>query len=140
LASLREQLAKLGGSEDNAGELMMPTGRVPAAGLEYARKLRDVKYSETIFDILARQFEVAKLDEAREGALIQVVDAAIPPDKRSSPKRSVIVIGATLLGFFVAVFVVLFQTGIQRLKGDPESAIKLQHLQRALSLKRRRSA
>ena len=49
------------------------------------RKLRDVKYYETIFEILARQFEVAKLDEAKQGAIIQVVDAAIPPDKRSFP-------------------------------------------------------
>ena len=87
LGSLRAQLAKLGGSEDSAGgELIVPKGRVPAAGLEYVRKLRDVKYNETIFDILARQFEIAKLDEAKQGALIQVVDPAIPPD--SDPSRS----------------------------------------------------
>jgi uncharacterized protein involved in exopolysaccharide biosynthesis len=71
LDSMRAQLAKLGGSEDNAsGGLIVPKGQVPAVGLEYVRKLRDVKYNETIFDILARQFEVAKLDEAKQGALI----------------------------------------------------------------------
>ena len=100
LAGLRAQLAKLGGSEDTSGnEFMIPKGLVPKAGMEYVRRLRDVKYYETIFDILARQFEVAKLDEAKEGAMIQVVDPAIPPDRRSFPKRGLIVIGATVVGF-----------------------------------------
>ena len=75
---LRTQLAKLGGSENIDAGLMVPKGQVPEAGLEYVRKLRDVKYYETIFDILARQFEIAKLDEAKQGAVVQVVDAAIP--------------------------------------------------------------
>ena len=66
--------------------------------MDYVRKLRDVKYYETIFDILARQFELAKLDEAKEGAIIQVVDPAVPPDKRSFPKRTLIVIVATFVG------------------------------------------
>lgn len=137
LESLRAQLAKLGGSEESASSgLIVPKGRVPEAGLEYIRKLRDMKYNETIFDILARQFEVAKLDEAKQGALIQVVDPAIPPDRRSFPKRGLIVIGATVVGFLFGVFVALFQAGFRRLKDDPEASLKLQLLRRALSLKR----
>ncbi|MBV8631343.1 MAG: chain length determinant family protein, partial [Silvibacterium sp.] len=65
LASLREQLAKLGGVSDNPDSIIVPKGRMTAAGIEYVRRLRDVKYYETIFDILARQFELAKLDEAK---------------------------------------------------------------------------
>jgi uncharacterized protein involved in exopolysaccharide biosynthesis len=137
LESLRGQLAKLGGSEDTAGgELIVPKGRVPEAGLEYVRKLRDVKYNETIFDILARQFELAKLDEAKQGALIQVVDPAIPPDKRSFPKRMLIVIGSTILGFFFGVFYALAQAGFRRMKEDPETALKLNLLRRALPVSR----
>src|ERR1700722_16126163 len=83
LDGLRTQLARLGGSENIDSGLMVPKGQVPEAGLEYVRKLRDVKYYETIFEILARQFEIAKLDEAKQGAVVQVVDAAVPPDKRS---------------------------------------------------------
>jgi uncharacterized protein involved in exopolysaccharide biosynthesis len=139
LESLRAQLTTLGGSEGGS-ELIVPKGRVPEAGLEYVRKLRDVKYNETIFDILARQFEVAKLDEAKQGALIQVVDPAIPPDHRSSPKRSQIVIVATAVGLFIGVFVALFQVGFRRLKDDPEANLKLYILRRALSLKRQRTS
>jgi uncharacterized protein involved in exopolysaccharide biosynthesis len=136
LDSMRAQLARLGGSEDSAsGGLIVPKGQVPEAGLEYVRKLRDVKYNETIFDILARQFEVAKLDEAKQGALVQVVDPAVPPDRKSSPKRGLIVIGATAVGFFIGLFVALFQAGLRHLKSDPEAIVKLHLLRRSLSLK-----
>jgi tyrosine-protein kinase Etk/Wzc len=136
LDTLRAQLAKLGGSASSASdELIVPKGRVPGAGLEYVRKMRDVKYNETIFEILARQFELAKLDEAKQGALIQVVDPAIPPDKRSFPKRGLIVIGATILGFLIGVLVTFLQTGLQQMKQDLETALKLSLLRRALSLK-----
>ena len=134
LAGLRAQLAKLGGSEDSAGnEFLIPKGLVPKAGMEYVRKLRDVKYYETIFDILARQFEVAKLDEAKEGALIQVVDPAIVPDRRSFPKRSLIIVGATAAGAIFGVLFVFLQAGLQRLKSNPDENEKLDLLRRALS-------
>ena len=125
LDSLRSQLAKLGGSEDrNGSELIVPKGIVPEAGLEFARKSRDVKYYETIFDILARQFELAKLDEAKQGALIQVVDPAVPPDRRSFPKRGLIVIAATFLGWLLSVFFVLIPFGSDGAKpcNDPKPA------------------
>ena len=133
LEGLRAQLAKLGGTEDtHTGELIVPKGLVPEASLEYVRKLRDVKYNETIFDILARQFEAAKLDEAKEGALIQVVDPAVPPDIRSSPKRGLIVVAATAAGLLLGVFIALFQVGYRRMKDDSEDSVKLHLLRGAI--------
>jgi len=140
LESMRAQLAKLGGSEDSAtGGLIVPKGQVPEAGLEYVRKLRDVKYNETIFDILARQFEAAKLDEAKQGALVQVVDPAVPPDKRSYPKRGLIVIGATVVGFFFGAFLVLMQAALRHMKKDPGASAKLVLLKSALTSRRSKS-
>jgi tyrosine-protein kinase Etk/Wzc len=137
LIGLRAQLAKLGGSEDSSGtEVLIPKGLVPKAGMEYVRRLRDVKYYETVFDILARQFELAKLDEAKEGALIQVVDPAIVPDRRSYPKRGLIVIVSTLLGLFIGVFLAFLRAGLERMKDDLEYTAKFQLLQKALSLRR----
>jgi tyrosine-protein kinase Etk/Wzc len=132
LESMRAQLAKLGGSEDTADSLIVPRGKLTEAGLEYVRNLRDVKYYETIFDILARQFEIAKLDEAKEGAMVQVVDPAIPPDRRSSPKRTLIVIVATVVGALFGMLLAFLQAGWTRLKEDPESGAKLDLLRRAL--------
>jgi tyrosine-protein kinase Etk/Wzc len=138
LDGLRAQLAKLGGSQDlSSGGILVPKGQVPKASLEYIRKLREVKSDETIFEVLVRQFELAKLDEAKEGALIQVVDPAIPPDRRSSPKRTLIVIGATFVGFLVGILWALGQSALERLKEDPETSSKLAFLSRALFFRRR---
>jgi len=134
LAGLRAQLAKLGGSENTEGnEFIIPKGLVPKAGLEYVRRLRDVKYYETIFEILARQFEVAKLDEAKEGAVIQVVDPAILPDKRSFPQRALIVIGGALVGLVLGILAAVLRASWRRMKQDPKSSAKIDVLRRNLS-------
>jgi tyrosine-protein kinase Etk/Wzc len=138
LESLRQQLANIGGSGSGSDPGVIPSrGKVPEAGLEYVRKYRDVKYYETIFDILARQYEMAKLDEAREGALIQVVDPAAPPDRRSFPKRGMIVIGATFAGFFIGLVAAIIQAFLENMRRNSKNVLKLLRLQEALSLRRR---
>ncbi len=133
LAGLRAQLAKLGGNGDvNGDDLIVPGGKVPAASLEYARKLRDVKYNETIFNILARQFEAAKLDEAREGALVQVVDPASPPDWKSGPKRLLWLAVSFGLGLVCGCGFVLSRAAMRLLHRDPETDSKLKALAHAL--------
>jgi tyrosine-protein kinase Etk/Wzc len=117
----------------------VPKGAVPAAGLEYVRSFREVKYNETIFEILARQFEMAKLDEAKQGALIQVVDFAVPPEKRSSPKRGVIVVGATALGGLFATFLALLLAKIDRMRRDPETRRRFAPIRNAMNRKRNRA-
>ena len=131
LAGLRAQLAKLGGTEESDG-LIVPKGLVPEAGLEYARKLRQVKYYEAVVDILARQFELAKLDEARQGAPIQVVDPAVPPDKRSFPKRVLIVSVATILGLFFGTLSALLLAAYEDANKNPETASRFNLLREAL--------
>ncbi len=141
LNSLRAQLAKLGGSGVTGGdEFIVPKGMVPAAGLEYVRKLRDVKYAETIYEMLARQFEIAKLDEAKEGAMIQVVDAAVAPDRRSFPKRTLLVVVSTAVGFFLGVFFALLSSGYERMHENAEVCAKLARLRRMLAIHPRRGS
>lgn len=138
LEGMRAQLAKLGGSEDSTGgNFIVPKGRIPQTGMEYVRKLRDVKYNETIFEILARQFEVAKLDEAKQGALIQVVDPAIIPDRKSFPKRGLIAIGATFSGLLLGLITALLTASWQYLKRDPEASAKIERLRWSLSTRSR---
>lgn len=138
LDSLRAQLARLGGDENIPGGGLIPgKGQMASAGMEYVRRLRDVKYYGTIFDILARQFEVAKLDEAKEGALIQVVDAAVPPDRRSSPKRTLIVAGSMVCGFIVAMIIALLMHAYEAMKRDGTVAGKWELFCSLISLRGR---
>lgn len=129
LAELRAQLAQLAGSDQSSGSgLILPKGKVPEAGLEYVRKLRDVKYYDTMSELIAKQFEMAKLDEARQGTEIQVVDVAIPPDKRSFPKTMITIIIAILGGFFVACGWCIIAEGLRSLKRNPDNRRRLDAL------------
>jgi tyrosine-protein kinase Etk/Wzc len=127
LNHLRQQFTQLVGSNGNgSGDLFLPKGQVPQAGLEYIRKLRDVKYYEAIFDILARQLELAKLDEAKEGGFIQIVEAATPPERKSFPKRLLITLGAAAVGLSGGVLAVLFEAAFLRMRNDPANREKLE--------------
>jgi tyrosine-protein kinase Etk/Wzc len=127
LAALQSQLRQIGGTQSGEdSDLIVPRGKIPEAGMDYIRKLRDVKYNELIFELLAKQFEVAKLDEAREGAIIQVVDAAVVPDRKSFPKISLIVPGVTFVWILLAVFGILFLEGVRRAGQRPEDYRRLQ--------------
>ena len=127
LAALQSQLEQIAGSHQDAGsDIVLSKGRVTQAGLEYLRRLRDLKYHETVFELLAKELEIAKLDEAREGEIVQVVDAAVPADRHSSPHRTLIVIGVTILAFFVAVFWVIVRQGLERTFELPENRQRLE--------------
>lgn len=71
---------------------------------EYITKYRDFKYYETLFELIAKQYEIARIDEAREGALIQVIDPAVPPERKSKPKRALIAVVATIATFVCLLF------------------------------------
>jgi len=128
LRALQSQLKELGGSENLDSDLLVPRGQIPTAGLGYLRRLREVKYRELIYELMAKQFELAKLDEAREGAIIQVVDPAVPPDKKSFPRASIFVPVAAGLWLILTMGWALFQNGVGRGKNRPEDREKLQEL------------
>jgi tyrosine-protein kinase Etk/Wzc len=126
LAALQKQLEQVGGSQPDTGsDINLSKGRVTGSGMEYIRRFRDLKYHETVYELLAKEFEIAKLDEAREGSIIQVVDGAVTPDKKSFPPRLLIVISATVLGFFVAGFWVLMTEKWNRASELPGNRLRL---------------
>ena len=133
LEGLRAQFSNMVGSKGgSADDVFIPKGKVPQAGLEYVRRLRDVKYYEAIFEILAKQLELAKLDEAREGAFIQVVDPAMAPEKKSYPNRGLLAIGGLATGFTFGIMFALLQGGLVRMQHNPVMKDKLELLKRSL--------
>jgi capsule polysaccharide export protein KpsE/RkpR len=108
LSSLEAQLAAMDVAHDRSrGDLVAPKGTVSQSGLEYARALREVKYCETVVSLLMRLQEVARVDEARQGAQAQVVDAAAVPDRPTSLFRIWIVLGALLMSLPLAMALAL---------------------------------
>ncbi len=118
LANLRAQLAKQEKDEpaDAAGQG------------DYVAKFREFKYQETLFELFARQFEMAKVDESREGAVIQVLDAAQPPERKSKPKKALIAIIATLATGFALLLFVFIRQALRNASQDNESAQKIDAL------------
>jgi len=95
LTALEGQLAAMDAANDRStGDLIAPKGTVTQASLDYSRALREVKYRETIQDLLTRQYEGARVDEARQGSLVQVVDPAVVPDRPSYLFKIWIAVGA----------------------------------------------
>lgn len=134
LAGLRTELVKLEKSGINGGgDVLIPTGRVPEAGLEYVRKLRDLKYSEAIFELMAKQYEVARLDEAKDMALIQFVDRAVPPDKKTRPYRSLIVLTMAFITGVMTLLWVLAREATARARRDPETEEKILALRKMVT-------
>jgi uncharacterized protein involved in exopolysaccharide biosynthesis len=128
LAGLRAQEQRMGATTEGATNALIPKGNMQEAGIEYIRKLRDVKYFETIFDLLARQYEVAKVDEARQGAVVQVVDRAVVPDRKSFPPRTLIVLGSVVLGLILGTAWAFSREGLRRLSNNPAERSRMEEL------------
>lgn len=139
LRGLREQLTRLEakGSGHNPDPLM-PIGRIPEVGTEYIRKLREFKYNEALYEILLKQYGAAKLDEARDAAIIQVIEKAIPPEKRIKPKRRQMVMLATFVGFFLSVFAAFFMEYIEKSSKDSNNKERFDTLKKYINLRLKR--
>ena len=123
LAVLRAQLAKL--EKTNTGSSKGQS--------EYLARFRDFKYYQTLFELFSKQFELAKLDEAREGAVVQVLDVAQPPERKSKPKKAQWAVSTALAVGFLLLLFVFIRNAWRQAEADLESREKLSRLSRAWS-------
>jgi len=124
---------QLKSARDKLTDAMIILDKTPNTSLQYRDALRDLKYRESIYEILAKQFEMAKLDEAKDSPLIQVLDKATVPEKKSKPKRSTIVILATLVGGFMGILWAFIKEANEKAKAVPEQAERIRILRKKLS-------
>jgi uncharacterized protein involved in exopolysaccharide biosynthesis len=120
LSTLRSQLSRLETKID------------PDDGTDYVAKYREFKYQETLFDLFARQFELARLDESKEGTLIQVVDVATAPEKKSKPRRGLIALGTTAGAAVGLLLFVVLRNLWQQAAAGPAGSERVAALRRAL--------
>jgi uncharacterized protein involved in exopolysaccharide biosynthesis len=131
LVELQAQLDKL--QQDQAqieGGVMIPVGKIPERTLEFIRKYRDFRYHETLFEMLAKQFELAKLEEARDYAALQILDWPVVPDRKSKPYR-LLIIAVTLLATIFAILIgLLLEFEYRQRMMSPEFAERVGRLRR----------
>jgi uncharacterized protein involved in exopolysaccharide biosynthesis len=99
---------------------------------DYVARYRDFKYHETLYELFARQYELARVDEAREGAIMQAIDVAQPPDKKRKPKRSVVGLVATAISAILLTCFLVVQDRVRRMAADPVQAARWDQFRRAL--------
>ncbi len=130
IGTLRAQLATLENNQSQLapGDTQIAANQVPAGGLAYERKLREVRYHGTLLDLLSRQYEAARIDEGKSAPLIQVVDRAVPADKKSGPSRLLLVLGAGFAAFLLGCGQVLFRRAMLRARKTPQVSNKLDML------------
>ncbi|MDD2539978.1 MAG: GNVR domain-containing protein [Desulfuromonadaceae bacterium] len=120
IAGLRRQLNSMSGT--GVSGVIPSVGNAPTIEMEYIRRLRELKTQEALFEQLTKQFELAKINEARDSSSLQVLDDAVVPLHKSKPKRALIVILATVTAFFCSIFVVFIREYLAKLSPE-DSAI-----------------
>ncbi|CAN5832001.1 Wzz/FepE/Etk N-terminal domain-containing protein [soil metagenome] len=99
---------------------------------DYVTKYRDFKYNETLFELFAKQYEIARVDESREGSIIQVVDTALPPERKSKPKKATIAISVTLATGILLLLIIFICQALRSAKANVETARKLKAIRDAM--------
>jgi capsule polysaccharide export protein KpsE/RkpR len=136
LFSLKAEVARLEQRTHSSGVGDIGLEDVPGFGMDYLRAEHEVKYRQAMFDLLMKQYDAAKLDEAKEAATIQVVEPAIAPDRKSAPKRFIIALLFTMVGFFAGCILALILWWRELVHSDPEAEIQLQALKNALRVRK----
>jgi capsule polysaccharide export protein KpsE/RkpR len=116
LTSLREQMSSLQQRSHTGGPANQDLPDVAGAGLEYLHTEHEMHYRQALFDLMIKQYDAAQLDEAKEGAVVQIVESAIPPDNKSSPHRVPLVMAFTILGFLGACSYI---SAVELVKSNP---------------------
>jgi tyrosine-protein kinase Etk/Wzc len=129
LASLAAESSQLEQRKPSPGSSDVGLQDMARAGIEYLRAEHEMQYRQVVFDLLLKQFDAARLDEAKDAAVIQVVEPAIPPDQKSSPHRAQIVLTFTVFGFLIALSYLSVRHFLQ---GSPDVARSLTGLGSAL--------
>jgi uncharacterized protein involved in exopolysaccharide biosynthesis len=109
IADLQRQLTALQEGGTGRGVMGMSTDKVPQAEMEYVRRERDVKYHEALFDMLAKQYDSARLDESHDAPVLQVLDYATVPDTKSGPPRRLMLGAGCVLGVLLGVTYALWR-------------------------------
>jgi uncharacterized protein involved in exopolysaccharide biosynthesis len=137
IQGLKNQLTRLEGVQKGRkpGDISISSRSLPEDQGVFLRKQRDVQYHTLIFDLIARQFEAARMDEAKASPVIQTLDPAEPPDRKSGPFRALWTLIGGILGFFYGCTRVIGSYIYGRVVADPVSAHKVAQFRRALSFR-----
>jgi uncharacterized protein involved in exopolysaccharide biosynthesis len=125
LAALRSQVAQAFTGQGDKTPTDIAVRKMPQAGLKYIANLREVKYREALLEMMTKQYELARVDEAKDSSLVQVLDPAVPPEVRSFPHRSIIVVAGAFVALFTACLLAFIFEAVSSAKKDSQFLVRL---------------
>jgi len=134
ISKLKSQLGSMVGS-GGPDNIIPAAGNVPALGVAYLRKVRELKIQEAVFEQLTKQYEVAKINENKDTSTLQILDEAVAPSKKSKPKRSLIVLLSTFTAFLISVVSIFVQEHLSKL--STEDAEIIREIKQSLRIRKR---
>ncbi|RJQ17505.1 MAG: hypothetical protein C4560_08755 [Nitrospiraceae bacterium] len=139
IKGLKTELAKLEQKGGNSPDSLMTTGRMPSVGTDYVRKMRDLKFNETLYELMMKQYEAARIEEAGDPALIQVIEKAYPSKEKAGPERRKRVLTSTASSFLFSMVLAFILEFLEKQQSvSAESRERFKTLKRYLSFKRNR--
>lgn len=134
LRTLKEELERLEestGQKQAGGDIVIPTSQIPTLGKEYIRQLRDFKLNELMWEMIVKQYEAARLDEARESLTVQVICEAKPPSVPARPKTGLIAAIAGATGLFLFTFLAFLIEFVERTsEGNADDKARIREVKR----------
>lgn len=134
LKALREEIKKLESKEKTEPDTLLTISNLPSVGTDYIRKLRELRFNEKLFEIMAQQYEMAKMTEANP-TILQVLNEAYVPLNRYSPKRKKMVLSAAVTAFTMSIFIVFLIEYISKLQASEQQIEKINRLKKHLSFR-----
>ncbi len=122
IAELQSQLDRIesGSNDKDNNGFYIPFSKLPDLGMQLADLMREAKIQENVFELLTSQYEMTKIEEAKDVNTIQMLDKAVPPDKKAKPRKSLIVILSTFVAFFLSIFLAFFLEFVEKIKTEDE--------------------
>ena len=117
-----EVMTPIGNGEQDRPEFHVPFAKVPALGMELIRLMRDVKIQETVYQLLTAQYEQAKIAEAKDMPTVQLLDRAVPAQRKSKPITTLNMAIAAVLSLFIGVVLAFFLEHLERIRTQQPKA------------------
>ena len=138
LNGLKNELSKLEKKNEGSSSSIIPTNMMPGLSVEYFRKLRELKYSEKIFEVMAQQYELSKIEEGKEPFVIEILEKAAPTEERHGPARKLMILKATFISLLLTVIIAFLKEYIERIYvlGNRKDNEKMEILKQLLSFKK----
>lgn len=137
---LKQEIASLKDRLKGADAADVSSPAMSKESLEYIEKFRNVKYDQAVLEMLFKQYEAAKIDEAKDYPVIQVLDRAVPPERKSKPKRALIVMLSTVTAFMISILWAFFRDAAEKANSDPERSGKVRELKAMLFIRKKRAS